>query len=755
MVKCPPSVFNLISSPILQVAAFYYQQGQGLTLFNHRLLFPIMGIAFLLNIITSQSTHPVLKAIQGLPTLELASICVNLTLFIVFLFISSARQIFVCVGRIRMSSIDGDIRDVIIGTGFKLCLFGCFYVLLLQFLVLGFDGVALIKEAVNGKDVDWSVICLPAAQGLAWFVLSFSVLHCKFKPSEKFPVLLRVWWFFSFFICLCTLYVDGSSFFTGGSKHLSSHVAANFTATPTLAFLCFVAIRGVTGIQVCRNSELQEPLLLEEEAGCLKVTPYFEAGLFSLATLSWLNPLLSIGSKRPLELKDIPLLASRDRAKTNYKILNSNLERRKAENPSRRPSLAWAILKSFWKEAACNAIFALLNTLVSYVGPYMVSYFVDYLGGKETFPHEGYILAGIFFSAKLVETLTTRQWYLGVDILGMHVRSALTAMVYQKGLKLSSLAKQSHTSGEVVNYMAVDVQRIGDYSWYLHDIWMLPLQIILALAVLYKNVGIASVATLIATIISIVITIPVAKIQEDYQDRLMAAKDERMRKTSECLRNMRILKLQAWEDRYRVKLEDMRCVEFRWLRKALYSQAFITFVFWSSPIFVSAVTFGTSILLGGQLTAGGVLSSLATFRILQEPLRNFPDLVSMMAQTKVSLDRISGFLQEEELQEDATVVLPRGMTNLAIEIKDAAFCWDPSSLRFTLSGIQMKVERGMRVAVCGMVGSGKSSFLSCILGEIPKISGEVRLIYGPVSLFCILMALSVKCDFFFLEFIMH
>jgi ABC-type bacteriocin/lantibiotic exporter with double-glycine peptidase domain len=258
---------------------------------------------------------------------------------------------------------------------------------------------------------------------------------------------------------------------------------------------------------------------------------------------------------------------------------------------------------------------------------------------------------------------------------------------------------------------------------------MLPLQIVLALAILYKNVGIASFATLIATIISIVITIPVARIQEDYQDKLMAAKDERMRKTSECLRNMRILKLQAWEDRYRVKLEEMRGVEFRWLRKALYSQAFITFIFWSSPIFVSAVTFGTSILLGDQLTAGGVLSALATFRILQEPLRNFPDLVSMMAQTKVSLDRISGFLQEEELQEDATIVLPRSITNLAIEIKDAAFCWDPSSSssssRPTLSGIQMKVERGMRVAVCGVVGSGKSSFLSCILGEIPKISGEV------------------------------
>ncbi|XP_044502780.1 ABC transporter C family member 5-like isoform X2 [Mangifera indica] len=703
------------------------------------------GIIVLLNRISvsyseRQLHYALLKAIQGLPILELSSICINLTLFLVFLFIISAKQVFVCLGRIRIlkddsvassspvrrSSVDGEIRDVKISTRFKMSVFCCFYVLFLQVLVLGFDGVGLIRKAVDGKVVDWSTLCLPAAQGLAWFVLSFSALHCKFQVSEKFPLLLRVWWVVSFLICLCTLYVDGRGLLVEGARYLCSHAVANSAATPAFAFLCFAANAGVTGIQVCRNSDLQEPLLLEEATGCLKVTPYGEAGLFSLATLSWLNPLLSIGAKRPLELKDIPLLAPKNRAKTNYKILNSNWEKVKSENPSERPSLAWAILKSFWKEAAWNALFAGLNTIVSYVGPFMLSNFVDYLGGKETFPHEGYVLAGIFFAAKLVETLTTRQWYLGVDILGMHVRSSLTAMVYRKGLKLSSLAKQSHTSGEIVNYMAVDVQRIGDYSWYLHDIWMLPLQIILALGILYKNVGIASLATLIATIISIVVTVPLAKVQEGFQDKLMAAKDERMRKTSECLRNMRILKLQAWEERYRKSLEEMRGVEFKWLQKALYSQAFITFIFWSSPIFVATVTFGTSILLGAQLTAGGVLSALATFKILQEPLRNFPDLVSMMAQTKVSLDRISGFLQEEDLQEDATILVPRGTTNIAIEIENGEFCWDQCISRSTLSGISMKVERGMRVAVCGMVGSGKSSLLSCILGEIPKISGEVK-----------------------------
>ncbi|KAJ9543436.1 hypothetical protein OSB04_023143 [Centaurea solstitialis] len=686
---------------------------------------------------------------KSLRVLEVISAGLNLGFLVLSVLIVLVRKVAVCVGRNRVrkeevgevgsrvsllsdggrvgAGVDAVFLNVEIGKAYKASVFCCFYVLILQTVVLCYDSVCLItKSAQWEKGVIWEPLFLPAAQFLGWFLLSFSTLNCKAKTLERFPLLIRVWWVTSFIISLCTLYLDGKVFGIEGSKHMNSHLLANLAATPALAFLCFVALRGVTGIRVT-GSDLREPLLVEEDAGCLRVTPYSEAGLFSLATLSWLNSLLSIGVKRPLELRDIPLLAPEDRSKFNYKILNSNWERLKAESVENEPSLAWALLRSFWKEAAKNAIFAGLYTLVSYVGPYMINDFVDFLSGIERFPNEGYVLAGVFFVAKLIETLTTRQWYLGVDILGMHVRSALTAMVYRKGLRLSSSARQSHTSGEIVNYMAVDVQRVGDYAWYLHDIWMLPMQIILALAILYKSVGIACVATLIATILSIVITIPLARIQELYQDKLMAAKDDRMRKTSECLRNMRILKSQAWEDRYKVRLEEMRSVEFKWLKKALYSQAFITFFFWSSPIFVAAVTFGTSILIGGQLTAGGVLSALATFRILQEPLRNFPDLVSMMAQTKVSLDRITGFLQEEELQEDATIVLQRGMSNVAIEINDGEFQWDASAPRRTLTGIQMKVVRGMRVAVCGSVGSGKSSFLSCILGEIPKISGEVRI----------------------------
>ncbi|XP_072965266.1 ABC transporter C family member 5-like isoform X1 [Typha angustifolia] len=678
---------------------------------------------------------------DGLPLPEKVSVVVHSSLVLLFLLSSFLKWVFSY--RFRWASTfkespsnsmpshtcSGGDPMIVVSSWFKISAFCCFYVLVLQLLVLAYETVKLVKKEDNVKD--YSVLFAPLVQALSWVVLSLSVVHCKSKALEKFPLLVRLWWFLSFSLCAYNGYADAKEFMDGSFSH-NSHMVANCAAVPAIAFLCLISIRGATGVKLTRDNRcLQEPLLVEEEEeeelGCQNVTPYNQAGLLSLLTLSWLSPLLSVGAKRPLELNDVPQLALKDRAKTSYKIVNANWEKSKAEkDPMKQPSLASAIFKSCWKDAALNAVFALLSTLVTYVGPYMISYFVDYLSGNIAFPHEGYILASIFFAAKLVETVTTRQWYLGVDIMGMHVRLALTAMVYQKGLRLSSTARQSHTSGEVVNYMAVDVQRVGDFSWYLHDLWMLPLQIVLALAILYKNVGVACVATLGATIISILVTVPVAKVQEEYQDNLMAAKDDRMRKTSECLRNMRILKLHAWEDRFRLKLEEMRNTEFGWLRKALYSQALITFIFWGSPIFVSVVTFGTSILLGQELTAGSVLSALATFRILQEPLRNFPDLVSMAAQTKVSLDRISGFLQEEELEEDATITIPRGLTNTTVEIKDGEFCWDPSSSKPTLSAIQLKVETGMRVAVCGVVGAGKSSFLSCILGEIPKISGEVR-----------------------------
>jgi ABC-type multidrug transport system fused ATPase/permease subunit len=132
-------------------------------------------------------------------------------------------------------------------------------------------------------------------------------------------------------------------------------------------------------------------------------------------------------------------------------------------------------------------------------------------------------------------------------------------------------------------------------------------------------------------------------------------------------------------------------------------------------------------LMGIPLESGKVLSALATFRVLQEPIYSLPDTISMVIQTKVSLDRIASFLCLEELPTDAVQRLPSGSSDVAIEVRNGCFSWEASPQLPTLKDLNFQARQGMLIAVCGTVGSGKSSLLSCILGEIPKLSGEVKI----------------------------
>ncbi|KAM0842060.1 hypothetical protein ACQ4PT_058608 [Festuca glaucescens] len=229
-----------------------------------------------------------------------------------------------------------------------------------------------------------------------------------------------------------------------------------------------------------------------------------------------------------------------------------------------------------------------------------------------------------------------------------------------------------------------------------------------------------------ATVVVMLATVLPMRMQEKFQEKLMDCKDVRMKATSEILRNMRILKLQGWEMKFLSKIIDLRKTEESWLKKYLYTSTASTFVFWGAPTFVAVVTFGACLLLGIPLDSGKVLSALATFRVLQEPIYTLPDMISMFIQTKVSLDRIASFLCLEELPVDAVQRLPSGNSDVAIEVSNGCFAWDASSEVPTLNDLNFQARQGMRVAVCGTVGSGKSSLLSCILGEMPKLSGEVK-----------------------------
>lgn len=374
-----------------------------------------------------------------------------------------------------------------------------------------------------------------------------------------------------------------------------------------------------------------------------------------------------------------------------------------------------------------------INTIASYVGPLLITNFVNFLSEKhdDSSYYHGLVLASIFFIAKVVESLTQRQWYFGAHRIGIRVRSALTVLIYKKSL---SIKFAGPSSGIIINMINVDVERIGDFCWYIHGIWLLPVQIFLALVILYRNLGAApAFAAVFSTILVMVSNTPLANRQERFHSEIMKAKDSRIKATSETLKSMRVLKLLSWEKTFLKKLLQLREIEGVSLKKYLYTCSAVAFLFWASPTLVSVITFGVCILLKTPLTSGTVLSALATFRILQEPIYNLPELISMIAQTKVSIDRIQEFVREEN-QKKAITDRKSKASDVAIEIEVGEYAWNTSDQNLKKMTIKftekMKVMRGYKVAVCGSVGSGKSSLLCSILGEIPRISGAGIKVYG-------------------------
>ena len=166
---------------------------------------------------------------KDLKVLENSATVFNLALVVLSLLIVLVRKIAVYTWqnrvtkeeadevRSRVSAVETQFLNVEIGKVYKASVCCCFYVLLLQAVVLCYDGVCLITKSAQGeKGVSLEPLFLPASQFFAWFVLSFSTLSCKVKTLERLPLLIRVWWVTSFMISLLTLYLDGNE----GIKHV-------------------------------------------------------------------------------------------------------------------------------------------------------------------------------------------------------------------------------------------------------------------------------------------------------------------------------------------------------------------------------------------------------------------------------------------------------------------------------------------------------------------------------------------------------
>jgi ABC-type multidrug transport system fused ATPase/permease subunit len=202
----------------------------------------------------------------------------------------------------------------------------------------------------------------------------------------------------------------------------------------------------------------------------------------------------------------------------------------------------------------------------------------------------------------------------------MRIKGGLAATIYKKSIRLSNEGRATKSTGDVVNYMAVDAQRLQDLTQFGQQLWSAPFQIIICMVSLYNLVGWSMMAGIAVMIIMMPLQGFVARIMRNLQKQQMKNKDSRSRLINEIINNMKSIKLYAWGSAFMNKLNYVRNEqELKTLRKIGATQAFANFTWTTAPFFVSCSTFAVFVLTQDRpLTVDIIFPALSTSSICRK-----------------------------------------------------------------------------------------------------------------------------------------
>ncbi|XP_010599540.1 multidrug resistance-associated protein 1 isoform X1 [Loxodonta africana] len=402
----------------------------------------------------------------------------------------------------------------------------------------------------------------------------------------------------------------------------------------------------------------------------------------------------------------------------------------KSPQKDRDPSLFKVLYKTFGPYFLMSFLFKALHDLMMFAGPEILKLLINFVNDKKAPDWQGYFYTALLFISACLQTLVLHQYFHICFVSGMRIKTAVIGAVYRKALVITNSARKSSTVGEIVNLMSVDAQRFMDLATYINMIWSAPLQVILALYLLWLNLGPSVLAGVAVMILMVPLNAVMAMKTKTYQVAHMKSKDNRIKLMNEILNGIKVLKLYAWELAFKDKVLAIRQEELKVLKKSAYLAAVGTFTWVCTPFLVALSTFAVYVTIDKDniLDAQKAFVSLALFNILRFPLNILPMVISSIVQASVSLKRLRIFLSHEELEPSSIERRPAkdggGMNS--ITVRNATFTWARSDPP-TLSGITFSVPEGALVAVVGQVGCGKSSLLSALLAEMDKVEGHVAI----------------------------
>ncbi|TCD68817.1 hypothetical protein EIP91_009684 [Steccherinum ochraceum] len=304
--------------------------------------------------------------------------------------------------------------------------------------------------------------------------------------------------------------------------------------------------------------------------------------------------------------------------------------------------------------------------------------------------------------------------------------------------------------GKLNTLATADMESLMNGRDFLFVILYIPLQLVLCVVFLYQILGWSAYVGL--AVIALMFPIPglmTSRIQQTQVEK-MKKTDARVQSVTEIMNVIRMIKLFGWESKVNDQIADKREEELVYVRRFKLLELANGVTNFLLPCVTMVVTFSLYTLVMKQtLTASVVFSSMVVFDLLRDQLHTMFGLLPDLIQARVSLDRMNDFLHNTELI-DEFADKPGSANQLSIEasvpdsstigFRDASFTWSSrngggrtpgsNSRHFTLRiDDELTFKRGQINLIVGATGTGKTSLLMALLGEMHYIPS------GPTSYF--------------------
>ncbi|KAK0235808.1 ABC protein [Armillaria nabsnona] len=538
------------------------------------------------------------------------------------------------------------------------------------------------------------------------------------------------------------------------------------------------------------------------------VIPLVDASLLSKLTYSWITPMMVLGYRRTLQAPDLWKLHSSQESRFLSERLDAAWERRvrraqewnamldsgkmkpsiilralwtvralryasnyqehiillenrwRTVTARQNPSLAWALNDVFGSMFWIGGAFKVFGDTAQLMGPLLVKAIINFAKARATARFEGSkapdVGRGIgmaigLFCIVILTSIASHQFFWRSMTTGVLARAALIHSIYKRGVVLTGKARTQFSNAALINHISTDVSRIDAASQWFHAGWTAPIQVMVCLTILIVQLG-PSVLT------GFLLFILVAPVQErlmahrfSIRSRSMKFTDERANTFLEVLGAMRIVKYFTYEEPLLDRINNIRNKELVGIRQMHHAQSANTAFAYSIPVLASTLAFVTYTSTTASFDAAVIFASLSLFNLLRQPMMFLPRALSVTADARSALERLSEIFHAETMTETSFVI--NSQQGPALKVTDATFEWElPSSIAepdltklkdrasteevadhpFHVSSINIEVPRKRLVAVVGRVGSGKSSLLQGLIGEMRKISGDVSF-RGPVA----------------------